>query len=51
MSNEAVNVRRCDQMHDAKENKQDATTAKYPGVSRCGHETYKIRCLNAISPD
>ena len=35
----------------AKQNKKHCTAAKYSGMSRCRHETYKVRCLNAISPD
>jgi len=42
MSNEAGNVRCCDQMHDAKQNKKHSTTAKYSGVSRCRHKQLQL---------
>jgi hypothetical protein len=42
MSNESGNVRRCDQVHDAKQNKEHSTTAKYSGVSRCRHKQRQL---------
>src|SRR6476620_4963657 len=42
MSNEAGNVRCCDQMHDAKQNEKHSTTAKYSGVSRCRHKQLQL---------
>src|SRR6476620_1713876 len=42
MSNEAGNVRCCDQMHDAKQNKKHSATAKYSGVSRCRHKQLQL---------